>query len=91
MLFLVIEHFTKGIEAVGERFQKQGRMMPNDVIYHLSWMESAGARCFQIMEAPSAQSLAGWARHWDDLVDFEIIPVETSSDFWAKHAAAKPS
>jgi len=91
MLFMVIEHFTKGIEPVGARFRKQGRMMPDDVIYHVSWMESTGARCFQIMEAPSAQSLAGWTRHWDDLVDFEIIPVEASSHFWARHASAEPA
>ncbi len=25
-----------------------------------------------------------WVSCWDDLVDFEIVPVVTTSDFWAK-------
>jgi hypothetical protein len=29
--------------------------------------------------------LRGWAEHWDDLVDFELVPVQTSADFWAEH------
>jgi hypothetical protein len=27
---------------------------------------------------------------WDDLVDFEIIPVLTSSDFWSKVQPDQP-
>jgi len=86
MLFMVIEHFRNGsFQAVGERFRQQGRMMPGDVIYHSSWLDSSGARCFQIMEAPGPESLKGWTCHWQDLVDFEIVPVLTSAEFWAKH------
>jgi len=86
MLFMVIEHFRNGnFQAVGERFRQQGRMMPGDVIYHSSWLDSPGARCFQIMEAPGPESLKGWMSHWQDLVDFEIVPVLTSAEFWAKH------
>ena len=86
MLFMVIEHFRNGnFRAVGERFRQQGRMMPGDVIYHASWLESSGARCFQIMEAPGHESLKGWTRHWQDLVDFEIVPLLTSAEFWVKH------
>jgi hypothetical protein len=54
------------------------------VVYHASWVDPAAGRCFQLMEAPEAESLAPWTARWDDLVDFEIVPVLTSADFWSK-------
>ena len=83
MLFMVIERFKHGdARLIGERFRRDGRMLPEGVTYQASWIDSAGLRCFQIMEAPDAQSLIPWVRRWDDLIDFEIVPVVTSSDFW---------
>ena len=84
MLFMVIERFKHGAAAVGERFQNQGRMLPDGVTYRASWMDVAGDRCFQLMEAPDRESLAPWISRWEDLVVFEIIPVLTSAEFWAK-------
>ena len=84
MLFMVIEHTRlENVEAVGARFREKGRMMPADVIYHASWLEISGARCFQVMEAPTQEALQVWIRNWQDLVDFEVIPVLTSAEFWA--------
>ena len=54
------------------------------VIYHASWVDSAGTRCFQVMEASHPELLNDWVSCWEDLVDFEIVPVLTSADFWAK-------
>jgi hypothetical protein len=82
MLFMVIETFRSGPEAVGERFRRCGRMMSDDVTYHASWVDAAGRRCFQIMEAASEAPLREWMANWSDLVDFEVIPVMTSSQFW---------
>jgi hypothetical protein len=59
-------------------------MLPEGVAYHASWMDSTGARCFQIMEASREELLKLWMSHWDDLVDFEVAPVLTSSYFWSK-------
>lgn len=85
MLFMVIERFKQGrVKAIGERFQHRGRMLPEGVSYHASWVESTGGRCFQVMEAPRRESLDAWVSQWDDLIQFEIIPVLTSADFWAK-------
>jgi len=85
MLFMVIERFRNGNpRLVGERFKRSGRMLPDGVLYHASWLDSAGTRCFQLMEAPHAQMLDAWMHRWDDLIEFEVIPVLTSSDFWAK-------
>ena len=85
MLFMVIERFKSGdARPIGERFKLSGRMLPDGVTYHASWVDSAGSRCYQIMEAPDAESLNAWTSRWHDLVDFEIVPVLTSADFWAK-------
>ena len=87
MLFMVIERFKNGdFRAVGARFREKGRMMPDNLVYHASWLEASGARCFQIMEAPGPESLNGWIRQWQDLVDFEVIPIQTSQEFWAQRA-----
>jgi hypothetical protein len=74
-------------KLVGERFRRNGRMMPDDIVYHASWMDSTGARCFQIVEAPHQELLRAWVNRWEDLIDFEIVPVLTSSDFWSKASA----
>jgi len=87
MLFMVIERFKQSdLNAVAERFGKHGRMLPEGVIYHSSWMEPTGYRCFQIMDAPERAALDSWISHWADLVDFEIVPVLTSAEFWARGA-----
>lgn len=85
MLFMVIENFKPGsVKPIGERFKQKGRMLLEGVTFHASWVESTGTRCFQIMEASRTDLLNSWVSRWDDLVDFEIIPVVTSSEFWAK-------
>jgi hypothetical protein len=83
MLFMMVEHFKKDARLIGERFQSSARMMPEGVTYHASWVDPAGARCYQIMEAERPELISEWTSHWDDLVDFEIVPVVTSNDFWA--------
>jgi hypothetical protein len=35
------------------------------------------------MEAPTIDALNLWVARWSDLVDFEIIPVIPSAEFWA--------
>ena len=48
MLFMVIERFKPGkLSQVSERFKSKGRMLPEGVVYHASWMDSGGAQCFQ--------------------------------------------
>jgi len=79
MLFMIIEHF-KDVTAVGERFKRMGRMLPEGVVYHASWIDTAGGRCFQIMESPNTELLNVWASRWNDLVEFEIIPVIPSKE-----------
>jgi len=80
---MVIERFKAGkVAAIGRRFKEKGRMLPQGVTYDASWVDAAGERCYQVMEAPSAELLNEWVRRWEDLVEFEIVPVVTSAEFW---------
>ncbi len=84
MLFMVIERFKQGDpRSIGERFARSGRMLPDGLVYHASWVDAEGTRCFQVMETADPGLLQTWASRWDDLVEFEIVPVLTSTDFWA--------
>jgi len=84
MLFMIIERFRNGDpKPVGERFQAKGRMMPEGVVYKASWLDPVEARCFQVMEAPSQEAMQPWLDAWSDLVDFEVIPVMESPEYWA--------
>lgn len=79
MLFMVIEHYGPGKAAdVYRRFRDRGRMAPEGVRYLASWVDLEFRRCFQVMEAGSEAQLKQWTQHWDDLVEFEIVPVRTS-------------
>jgi hypothetical protein len=84
MLFLVIEKFKdRDAGAISARFREQGRMLLDGVSYQASWVDPAGMRCFQIMEAESVELLEVWMARWKDLVEFEVLPVVTSADFWS--------
>lgn len=82
MLYMIIEHFGANTDAIRERFETRGRLMPEGVAYQGSWIDSGG-RCFQVMESPSRSLLDQWIHAWNDLVRFEVIEVQTSADFWA--------
>lgn len=78
---MVIEHFREGAAPeVYKRFRESGRMMPDGLNYVASWIEPDFARCFQVMEWDDPAVFAEWTSRWDDLMEFEAIPVITSAD-----------
>ncbi len=84
MLFMVIEYFKDGaLDQIGERFRHQGRLLPDGVIYHGSWIDDEGASCFQLLEAENAAPIELWMTRWSDLADFELVPVTPALEFWA--------
>jgi len=84
MLFMVIEQFIDGDPLpVRARFQQRGRMLPDGVTYRGSWIDPKRARCFQVMEAADARALQPWLDAWSDIVQFDVIPVVPSADYWA--------
>lgn len=74
---MVIEYFKPGKKGeVYERFQREGRFLPEGLFYIDSWVELDGNRCFQLMETNTPILFEEWIAHWSDLVDFEIVPIE---------------
>ncbi len=81
MRYLIIEHFKKDkILELYQRFDKKGRMLPKGVTYINSWIDENIETCYQIMESESLEKLQDWIANWNDLADFEIIPVLTSAE-----------
>ena len=81
MLFMVIEHFRAGrVPDVYRRLRDKGRMAPDGVRYVSSWVDFEFRRCFQVMDTVDEALLRQWLAHWDDLVDFEVVPVRTSAE-----------
>lgn len=81
MLFMVIESFKDSqVKEVYRRYQEKGRMMPEGLKYIDSWVEVNFDRCFQLMECDDPLLLQQWVIEWQDLVQFEIIPIVPSKD-----------
>jgi len=81
MLYVVIEDFRHGDPIpVYRRFRDRGRLMPAGIEYRGSWVTQDLRRCFQIMECEDRRLLDQWMANWDDIIDFEVVPVVTSAE-----------
>ena len=77
--YMVVETYRHGPEPVYHRFDQQGRMLPDGLEYIDSWLESGSKnRCFQLMATNDRSLFDVWIAKWDDLVDFEVVPVDRS-------------
>jgi hypothetical protein len=77
---MVIERFkTPGAIEVYRRARDHGRLMPEGLEYVSSWIDFDFRLCFQLMKTENEDLLHEWTNHWKDLVDFKIIPVQTSA------------
>ena len=84
---MVIEHF-KDAGAIYRRFAEKGRMMPPGLAYVDSWIAADLQVCYQLMETDDFSLFAQWTRNWDDLMDFQIVPVLSSAEARAKVLSA---
>ena len=81
MQFMVIERFKDNkVKEVYRRTQQKGRMLPDGLKYLDSWVEQNYNRCFQLMECEDYCLFERWINNWNDLVEFEIIPVISSEE-----------
>ena len=81
MLYMVIERFrNRDAIPVYRRFRDNGRMTPEGLEYVSSWVDTELERCFQIMETADPELMSEWIARWDDLVDFEVVPIMSSKD-----------
>lgn len=81
MQYMIIEKFHPGkIKSLYQRFDEKGRMLPPGVTYLNSWINESVTVCYQLMEAGSVSQLHEWIANWNDLADFEIVPVISSAE-----------
>jgi hypothetical protein len=82
---MVIERYRDGDPVpVYRRFRDHGRLAPDGLTYVASWVDEPMAVCYQVMETDDRTLLDAWIARWNDLVDFEVIPVMTSAEAAAR-------
>ena len=87
MRYMVIETFLKGAKPVYERAAERGRMLPAGLLYVDSWIDERTLdRCFQLMETDDPSLFDVWIEQWQDLAEFEIVPVIGSVEAAARVA-----
>ena len=80
-VYMIVEHFKNGDPVpVYRRFRERGRLAPEGLTYVSSWVDKKLTRCYQIMETDNPSLLDEWTTRWSDIVDFEVLPVMTSSE-----------
>ena len=81
MLYMVYERFKEGAAPeIYRRLREKGRMMPEGLDYVSSWIDLDLTKCYQLMQTEDASLLEVWTGNWKDLMEFEIVPVRTSSE-----------
>ena len=81
MLYMVIERFKEGAEPeIYRRFREKGRMMPAGLEYVSRWIDMDFKICWQLMRTEDFALFDKWTAKWGDLMDFEIVPVRTSTE-----------
>ncbi len=79
MQYMVIERF-KDAKAIYHRLRDRGRLMPDGLVYLNSWISTDLGRCFQLMEADDRELFDTWIANWDDVMEFEVVPVVSSAE-----------
>ncbi len=85
MRYMVIETYKQGPGPVYARVAELGRLLPPGLAYLESWIDERGLdRCFQLMETDDPSLFDQWIADWSDLVEFEIMPVISSTEAAAR-------
>lgn len=80
-LYMIVESYRGGDPApVYRRFRERGRLAPTGLSYVMSWVSDKLDRCYQLMETDDRALLDEWIAVWNDLVEFEIVPVISSKE-----------
>jgi len=75
--YMVIEKYKLGCyKAIYERYNLKGRMFPEGLHYLNSWVNKDKNICFQLMESIDPELFPKWFKNWEDLIDFEICPID---------------
>jgi len=82
---MIVEEFRDAV-AVYRRLRDLGRQEPPGLTYVASWVTPDMTRCYQVMETEDRALLDAWMSLWEDLVEFEVVPVLTSEQAQAELA-----
>ena len=78
MLFMVVEKFkNQDGKAVYRKLQK-GRGLPDGLKFVASYVTADLGRCFQLMETDDISLFQKWIADWQEVVEFEVVPVVES-------------
>ncbi len=81
MLYMVVERYKpSAAPRIYERFRDRGRMLPAGLEYVSSWVTLDFAVCYQLMQTHDPVLFELWTAAWNDLVEFDIVPVRSSSE-----------
>lgn len=81
MKFMIVESYREGAaSAIYQRFRDHGRMLPEGLSYLDSWVSTDLKRCYQLMSCERSELIDEWIRHWQDLVEFEVVSVFSSAE-----------
>ena len=80
MLYMIVEDYKGDPESVYRRFRERGRLAPDGLHYVNSWVTADLQKCYQVMECDDRSLLDAWMEQWKDLVNFDVIPVISSSE-----------
>ena len=81
MLYMVVKVFRDGDAVeVYRRAREKGRMLPAGLEYVSSWVDLNFTTCYQLVRAEDESVFEKWIEAWNDLVEFTIIPVQTSAE-----------
>jgi hypothetical protein len=75
MLFMVVEKFRNQDGKAVYRKLQQGRGLPDGLKFIASYVSADLSRCFQLMEADDVTLFQRWIADWQELVEFEVVPV----------------
>jgi hypothetical protein len=75
MLFMVIEKFRNQDGKAIYRRLRQGRGLPDGLTFVASYVSADLGRCFQLMEADDVTLFQRWIADWQELAEFEVVPV----------------
>ena len=76
MLFMVIEQFrNQNGKAVYRKLRDSGRALPDGLKFVASYVSADLSRCFQLMETDDITLFQRWIADWQEVVEFEVVPV----------------
>ena len=76
MLFMVVEKFrNQDGKAVYAKLRDSGRGLPDGLKFVASYVTADLGRCFQLMETDDITLFQRWIADWQELVEFEVVPV----------------